>query len=111
MNMPAYTIVTTSAAQDSDAAEVNTLVDDFANESEAIGYARRMADEMLGLAGQLSLDFDYSNVAIHDGDLIDAELDPTDPSFIGMWVLDETGAAFVGADEFRESATEEGAPQ
>lgn len=109
--MPAYTIVTTSAAQDSDAAEVNTLVDEFANESEAIGYARRMAEEMIGLAGQLALDFDYSNVAIHDGDLIDAEVDPTDPSFLGMWVLDEAGAGFVSADEFREGATEEVVPQ
>jgi hypothetical protein len=109
--MPAYTIVTTSAAQDSDAAEVNTLVDDFANESEAVGYARRMADEMLGLAEQLTLDFDYSNVAIHDGDLIDEELDPTHSSFIGMWVLDEAGVAFVGADEFRENASGALAPQ
>lgn len=109
--MPAYTIVTTSAAQDSDAAEVNTLVDEFVDESEAIGYARRMADEMLGLAGPLALDFDYSNVAIHDGDLIDEELDPMDASFIGMWVLDETGVAFVGATDFREDASEQPAPQ
>lgn len=109
--MPAYTIVTTSATQGSDAAEVNTLVDDFSNESEAIGYARRMADEMVGLAGQLSLDFDYSNVAVHDGDLIDEELEPTDPSFIGMWVLDEAGAAFVGADELAQNETEAPLPQ
>lgn len=105
--MPAYTIVTTSAAQDSDAAEINTLVDDFANESEAVGYARRMADEMLGLAEPLRLDFDYSNVAIHDGDLIDEELDPTHPSFIGMWVLDDAGVSFVGADDLGETAPEE----
>lgn len=109
--MPAYTIVTTSAAQGSDEAEVNTLVEEFANESEAIGYARRMADEMLGLAEQLTLDFDYSNVGIYDGDLIDEELDPTAPSFLGMWVLDEVGCAFVGAEEMRETATEEPAPQ
>ena len=109
--MPAYTIVTTSATQGSDAAEVNTLADDFANESEAVGYSRRMAEEMLGLADQLSLDFDYSNVGLYDGDLVDEDLDPTDPSFIGMWVLDETGAAFVRADEFRESMTAETAAQ
>jgi hypothetical protein len=111
MSMPPYTIVTTSASQDSDAAEVNTLVDEFANESEAVGYARRMADEMLGLAGQLALDFDYSNVAVHDGDLIDEELDPADPTFIGMWVLDEAGAAFVNAEEFRQEAAQDGALQ
>ncbi|WP_334163919.1 hypothetical protein [Phenylobacterium sp.] len=109
--MPAFTIVTTSATQGSEAAEVNTLADDFANDSEAVGYARRMAEEMLGLAEQLSLDFDYSNVALYDGDLIDEEPDPMDPSFIGMWVLDEAGAAFINADEFRENATVEPAPQ
>ena len=109
--MPDYTIVTTSAAQGSDAAEVNTLVDDFANESEAVGYARRMADEMLGLADQLSLDFDYSNVGLYEGDLIDEELDPANPAFIGMWVLDEAGAAFVGAHEIREDALGEPSQQ
>ena len=109
--MPAYTIVTTSAAQGSDEAEINTLADDFGNESEAIGYARRMADEMLGLAAQLSLDFDYSNVSLYEGDLIDEELDPRDPSFVGMWVLDEAGVAFIGAAEVREDEGEEPAPQ
>jgi hypothetical protein len=104
--MPAYTIVTTSAVQDSDAAEVNTLTDDFTSEAEALGYARRMADEMLGLAHQLSLDFDYSNVGLYDGDLIDEDLDPGHPALIGVWVLDEDGAVFIPADEFREGAAE-----
>jgi hypothetical protein len=100
--MPAYTIVTTSATQGSDEAEVNTLTDEFINESEARGYSRRMAEEMVGLAHQLSLDFDFSNVGVYDGDLIDVDLDPAHPSLIGVWVLDEEGAAFVTADEFRE---------
>ena len=104
--MPAYTIVTTSATQGSDAAEVSTLTNEFANESEGMGYSRRMADEMLDLAHQLALDFDYSNVGLYDGDLGDEELEPAHPSFIGMWVLDDEGAAFVTADEFREGATE-----
>ncbi|HEY8614908.1 hypothetical protein [Phenylobacterium sp.] len=108
--MPVYTIVTTSAAQGADQAEVNTLGDDFANESEAVGYSRRMAEEMVGLAGQLALDFDYSNVALYEGDLVDEELDPLHPAFVGMWVLDETGAAFIGAEEFRENATVAPAP-
>lgn len=109
--MPAYTIVTTSAAQGSDEAEINTLADDFGSESEAMGYARRMADEMLSLAAQLSLDFDYSNVSLYGGDLIDEEPDPQDPSFVGMWVLDEAGVAFIGAAEVREGEGEEPAPQ
>ena len=104
--MPAYTIVTTSATQGSDAVEVNTLSDDFANESEALGYSRRMAEEMVGLAHQMSLDFDYSNISLYDGDLVDEEPDTSQPSFRGMWVLDEEGPAFVGADEFHAAAPE-----
>jgi hypothetical protein len=104
--MPAYTIVTTSAAQGSDSAEVNTLTDEFTNESEAMGYSRRMADEMLGLAHQLSLDFDYSNVGLYGGDLIDEDVDPSHAALIGVWILDDDGAAFVTAEEFREGAAE-----
>lgn len=98
--MPAFTIVTTSAAEGSDAAEVSTLVDEFANESECIGYSRRLAEELAGMAHQLSLDFDYSNVALYEGDL-EEELDPSHPAFFGLWVLDEDGAAFVTAEEYR----------
>jgi hypothetical protein len=103
--MPAYTIVTTSAIQGSEAAEVNTLTDEFADASEAVGYSRRMAEEMVGLADQLSLDFDYSTVGLYDGDLLDEDLDPSHPALVGVWVLDEEGAAFVPANEFREGAT------
>lgn len=103
--MPAFTIVTTSATEGSDAAEVNTLTDEFINESEALGYSRRMAEEMVGMAGQLSLDFDYSNISLYDGDLLEEDLDPAHPSFIGVWVLDLEGAAFVLADEFRDAET------
>ena len=108
--MPAYTIVTTSATQGSEAAEVNTLTDEFADASEAIGYSRRMAEEMINLAHQLSLDFDYSNVGLYDGDLLDEDLDPDHAAFVGIWVLDEEGAAFILADDFRESLTESEAP-
>ncbi|MEO6338827.1 MAG: hypothetical protein ABIO39_02210 [Caulobacteraceae bacterium] len=108
--MPAFTIVSTSATQGSDAAEVSTLSDDFTNESEALGYSRRMAEEMVGLAHQLSLDFDYSNVGLYDGDLIDEDVDQDHPSFIGMWVLDDDGPSFVLADELREDAASSAPP-
>ena len=104
--MPAYTIVTTSATEGSEAAEVNTLSDEFVDVSEALGYSRRMAEEMVGMAGQLLLDFDYSNIGLYDGDLIDEDLDPEHPAFIGMWVLDHVGAAFVPADGFQDSVTD-----
>ncbi|WP_165186070.1 hypothetical protein [Caulobacter soli] len=108
--MPAFTIVTTSATQGSDAVEVSSLADEFINESEALGYSRRMAEEMVGLAHQLSLDFDYSNVGLYEGDLIDEDLDPAHAAFMGAWVLDEEGVAFVPADEFREGETESELP-
>ncbi|MCR5879406.1 hypothetical protein [Phenylobacterium sp. J367] len=94
----------------SDQAEVNTLSDEFENESEALGYSRRMAEEMLGLADQLSLDFDYSHVALYEGELFDEDLDPLHEAFVGMWLLDDAGAAFTRAQEFRENATVEPAP-
>ena len=104
--MPAFTIVTTTASEGSDAAEVNLLADDFANESEALGYSRRMAEEVVGLAAQLLLDFDYSNVGVYEGDRLDEDLNPEHPAFIGMWVLDHEGAAFVPADEFSADGVE-----
>ena len=104
--MPAFTIVTTTATQGADAVEVSTLSDDFGNESEAIGYARRMAEEMLGMAHQLSLDFDYSSVGLYDGDLFDEDLTPDHPAFRGLWSLDEEGAVFVTPEEFRDGGAE-----
>jgi len=105
--MPAFTIVTTSATQGSDAAEVSSLADEFNDASEALGYSRRMADEMLSMASQLALDFDYSHVGLYEGDLIDEEVDPSHAAFLGAWVLDEEGIAFLVAEEFRDGATEE----
>lgn len=104
--MPAYTIVTTSVVQGSDTAEVNTLTDEFANESEALGYARRMADEMIDLAHQLLSDFDYSNVGVYDGDLLDEDPNPDHPSLIGVWVLDDEGSAFAPAEDFRKGVSQ-----
>lgn len=105
--MPAFTIVTTTATQGAEAVEVSTLSDDFGNESEAIGYSRRMAEEMVGMAHQLSIDFDYSSVGLYEGDLFDEDLTPDHPAFRGLWSLDEEGAAFVTPEEFHESGVEE----
>lgn len=104
--MPAFTIVTTSAVQGADGAEVSTLTDQFGDQSEALGYSRRMADDMVGYAHQLSLDFDYSTVGLYEGDLLDEDVDPSHPAFIGAWVLDEEGAAFIPADEFNADEPE-----
>ena len=104
--MPAFTIVTTSATQGSEEAEISTLSDAFTNESEALGYSRRMAAEMVSLAHQLSVDFDYSHVGLYDGDLIEVELDTDHPALLGVWILNEDAASYVSADEFREGAAE-----
>ena len=104
--MPAFTIVTTSATLGSDAVEVSTLSDDFGNESEAIGYSRRMAEEMVGMAHQLSLDFDYSSVGLYAVDLFDEDFTPEHPAFLGLGSLDDEGAAFVTPEEFREGGGE-----
>ncbi len=104
--MPAFTIVTTTATQNTEAVEVSTLSDDFTNESEAIGYSRRMAEEMVGMAHQLSMDFDYSSVGVYDGDLFDEDLTPDHPAFRGLWSLDDDGAAFVTPEEFHENNDE-----
>lgn len=98
--MPAFTIVTTTATQGSDAAEISALADEFSNESEALGYSRRMAEELLGMADQLELDFDYSNVSLYDGDVVEQEPDPANPAFLGVWVLDDDGVAYVTSDEY-----------
>jgi hypothetical protein len=37
-------------------------------------------------------------------------LDPTHPAFLGAWVLDEEGAVFALADEFRGGAEVSDAP-
>lgn len=104
--MALYTIVSTTASQGADAAEVSSLADDFSNDSEVLGYARRMAEEMLGLADQLSLDFDYSNVGVYEGDLIDEDPNPSHASFVGAWLLDDEGVAYVTAEEFRKDTAD-----
>ncbi|MBN9319910.1 MAG: hypothetical protein BGN86_04150 [Caulobacterales bacterium 68-7] len=104
--MPAFTIVTTTATRETEAVEVSTLSDDFTNESEAIGYSRRLAEEMVGMAEQLALDFDYSSVGIYEGDLFEDDLNPDHAAFRGLWALDDDGPAFVSAEEFHDGAGE-----
>lgn len=106
--MTVYTIVSTSAVQGQEEAEVNSLTDAFANESEVIGYSRRMAEEMVDMADQLQLDFDYSSVAVYEGDLIEEELTPEHAAFVGLWVLDAEGPEYVSAAEYAAEDADEG---
>ena len=103
--MTEYTIVITTATEGNENAEVNTLTDEFANESEVIGYSRRLAEELVELADELQLEFDYSSVGLYKGDVIEEDLTPEHETFLGLWVLDAEGAEYVTAEEF---AAEEG---
>ena len=100
--MPAYTIVITTASQGAEEAEVSTLTDEFSNESEVLGYSRRMAEELVELSDELKLEFEYSHVGLYEGDLNEEDLTPEHEAFLGLWVLDEEGAEYVTAAEFAE---------
>jgi hypothetical protein len=107
--MTTYTIVATTTTQGSQDAELDTHIDDFVSEDEVIGYARRMAEEMFGLADQLDLDLDYSHVGIFEGDHGDVDVDTSHPGFIGLWFFSEDGAGFVTAEALRADEAAEAA--
>ncbi|WP_409020506.1 hypothetical protein [Brevundimonas vesicularis] len=100
--MSAFTIVITTASEGAEEAEVSTLTDEFANESEVVGYSRRLAEELVELADELKLEFEYSHVGLYEGDLNEEDLTPEHQAFLGLWVLDAEGAEYVTAAEFAE---------
>ena len=104
--MAVYTIISTSVSQGSDEAELDLVVDEFSAEAEATGYARRMADETLGMAEQLSLDFEYSHVAVYNGDVSEEQADPSHPGLVGMWWYAEEGAEWASADSLAAVAVD-----
>ena len=100
--MPLFTIVATSVSEGSDEAELDVVADEFSVEAEAVGYARRIADETHRMAAQLKLDFDYSHVCVFEGDLGEEEtLDPSHPALVGMWWYGEDGTDWADADAVR----------
>lgn len=107
--MPLYTIVATSVSEGSDEAELDLLVDEFSVEAEAVGYSRRMADETRGMAEQLKLDFEYSNVCLYTGDVSEEQPDPSHPSLVGMWWFSEDGAEWADAAALNSGETDEAA--
>ena len=106
--MPLFTIVATSVSEGSDEAELDVVADEFSVEAEAVGYARRVADETHRMAKQLKLDFDYSHVCVFEGDLGEEEtLDPSHPALVGMWWYGEDGTDWADADAVRADASGE----
>lgn len=100
--MPTFTIVSTALSQGSENAEVDTRNGDFRSADEAIGYGRRVAEETFELAGELALEFDYSQVAIYQDEAEAAELDIHDPGPLGLWLFFEDGIAWSDAEALRE---------
>ena len=105
--MPSFSVVSTSVALGGETAEVDTSRADFRSPDEAIGYARRVAEEMFELAEQLALDFDYTQVAVYEGEAEPQELDIGDPGLVGVWMFVEDGVAWADAQTLRDEAAAE----
>ena len=108
--MPSFSIVSTTVAVSSETAEIDTSEADFRSVDEAIGYARRIAEELFELAEQLALDFDYTQVAVYEGQADPPELDIEDPGLVGMWMFVEDGVAWADAQALRDDASASAEP-
>lgn len=107
--MPDFSIIAVTTAQGAEQAELDGLVADFDDESEARGYARRMAEETHGLASQLDLDFDYSHVSVFTGDVDVEAADADNEALVGMWLFADDGVDWASAADLRASPDEEAA--
>ncbi len=108
--MPTFSIVSTTVAQGSETAEVDTSEADFRSPDEAAGYARRMAEELFELSEQLALDFEYTQVAVYEGETEAQELDIDDPALVGIWMFVDDGIAWSDAQALRDEAAAEAPP-
>ncbi len=106
--MPDFTVIAVTASEGAEEAELDIVASDFTEEAEAVGYARRMADETHRLAGQLKLDFDYSHVSVFRGEIDpDAETANSEhPDFVGMWFYVEDGSEWATAEALREETAD-----
>ncbi len=109
--MTTFTVIATTLSQGSEDAEIDARGGDFRSPDEAIGYARRIAEEHFELAGELALDFDYSQVAIYEGDSEQSELDINAPDLLGIWLFFEDGVAWSSAQSLREQQQPDAASQ
>lgn len=100
--MTTFTVIATTLSQGSDDAEIDARSGDFRSPDEAIGYARRIAEEHFELAGELALDFDYSQIAVYEGDSEQGELDISAPDLLGLWLFFEDGVVWSSAQSLRE---------
>jgi hypothetical protein len=101
-----FTVIAVSASRGPEDAEVYLVTSEFSVAAEAVGYARRMAEEAHQLAGQLDLDFDTSHVSVFEGEVEMDNADVDHPDFIGMWFFLEDGVDWASAETLREAETE-----
>lgn len=106
--MTDFTVIATSAARGAEQAELDIVVADFQLEGEAVGYARRMAEETHRLAAQLDLDFDYSHVSVFTGEVDPDTADAGHDAFVGMWFFTEDGVDWATKEALAEAAEEDG---
>ncbi len=99
--MSDFSIIAVTASQGAEEAEVDGLVADFDDASEAKGYARRQAEDTQTLAAQLDLDFDYSHVSVYEGEIQPEDADMEHPSLVGMWLFATDGVDWATAEALR----------
>ena len=104
--MPDFTIIAVTTSRGAEEAELDGLVADFDDASEAKGYARRQAEDTYTLAAQLDLDFDYSHVSVYAGEKEPEVADAEDPAFVGMWLFADDGIDWATAESLRSAVDE-----
>ena len=104
--MPLFSIIAVTTSQGAEEGELDGLVADFDDASEAKGYARRQAEDTYGLAAQLDLDFDYSHVSVFTGEVLAEEADAESEALVGMWLFQADGLDWVTAADLRTPEAE-----
>ena len=106
--MPLFSIIAVTTSQGAEEGELDGLVAEFDDASEAKGYARHQAEDTHGLAAQLDLDFDYSHVSVFTGEVESDVADVDSEALVGMWLFASDGVDWASAEALR-TAPEAGA--
>lgn len=106
--MPLFSIIAVTTSEGAEEGELDGLVADFDDASEAKGYARRQAEDTLALAAQLALDFDYSHVSVFAGDVPPEAADTDNDALVGLWLFQPDGVDWTTPADLR-ATTEPGA--
>ncbi len=102
--MPLFSIIAVTTSCKAAEGELDGLVAEFDDASEAKGYARRQAEDTFGLAAQLDLDFDYSHVSVFTGDVPPEEADMDGDALLGVWLFQPDGVDWATSADLRATA-------